>query len=73
MNTQETRSPPTRLIPVTHWPRFHSWPSVAGLRHMIFKAKKNGFDQVVRRVGRRVLIDEFEFFAYIDRVNGVSR
>lgn len=57
----------TRLIPVTKWPEIHPWPSVAGLRDLTFHAKRNGFDAVVRRVGRRVLIDEAAFFEWVKR------
>ena len=60
---------PTRLIPVTRWPDHHDWPSIAGLRWMIFNASSNGFDSVVKRVGRRVLIDEAAFFAWVERQN----
>ena len=56
----------TRLIPVTKWPLHHEWPSVSGLRWLIFNAKRNGFDAVVRRVGGRVLLDEQAFFKWID-------
>lgn len=52
-----------RLIPVPAWPEHHAWPPIGGLRHLIFYASTNGFDQVIRRVGRRVLIDEDAFFA----------
>lgn len=55
-----------RLIPVAKWREFHPWPSEGGLRHLIFYAKTNGFDAVVRRAGRRVLIDEQAFFAWLD-------
>lgn len=54
-----------RLIPATDWPQHHSWPPIGGLRHLIFFAKTNGFDKVIRRVGRRVLIDEAAFFAWV--------
>ena len=54
-----------RLIPVTHWPDHHAWPPLGGLRHLIFHASENGFDVVLRRVGRRVLIDESAFFAWV--------
>lgn len=54
----------TRLIPVTEWNQHHCWPPIGGLRHLIFHPPK-GFDAVVRRVGRRVLIDEAEFFAWV--------
>ena len=56
-----------RLIPVTRWTQFHPWPSVAGMRHLIFHAESNGFHAVLRRVGRRVLVDEQAFFAWADR------
>jgi len=59
-----------RLIPVTDWNRFHAWPPQGGLRHLIFYAKSNGFDRVVRKIGRRVLIDEKAFFQWADRHDG---
>lgn len=57
---------PRRLIPVTQWNDHHAWPPQGGLRHLIFHAQTNGFDACVRRVGRRVLIDEAAFFAWAD-------
>jgi hypothetical protein len=59
-----------RLIPVNEWTKHHVWPPAGGLRHLIFNAKTNGFDAVVRRVGRRVLIDERAFFAWVDAQGG---
>ena len=59
----------TRLIPLTHWPKYHPWPSVSGLRHIVFDAPTNGFDRCVRRCGRRVLIDESAFFAWVEKQN----
>ncbi len=53
---------PTRLIPVNQWHKHHAWPPEGGLRHLIFNADLNGFNKVVRRIGRRVLIDEQAFF-----------
>jgi hypothetical protein len=58
--------PTTRLIPVTEWPKVHSWPPIGGLRHLIFNAKSNGINVAIRRVGRRVLIDEAAFFQWIE-------
>lgn len=63
--------PQRRLIPVTDWKRLHHWPSEAGLRYLIFHAENNGFNQVVNRVGRRVLIDEGAFFQWVAAQNGV--
>ena len=58
-----------RLIPVPQWNEFHSYPPVGGLRHLIFHAQKNGFDSCIRRIGRRVLIDEAAFFAWVEKQN----
>lgn len=58
------------LIPVTKWNEKHPWPSIGGLRHLIFNAKTNGFNGVIRRVGRRVLIDEGAFFNWIEENGG---
>jgi hypothetical protein len=58
--------PPTRLIPVTEWSVTYPWPPEGGLRHLIFHAKTNGFSSVIRRIGRRVLIDEAAFFQWVE-------
>ena len=60
----------TRLIPITEWSRHHAWPPLGGLRHLVFHAETNGFDRVIRRVGRRVLIDEDAFFDWVEERNG---
>ena len=59
-----------RLIPVTDWANYHPWPPIGGLRHLIFHANSNGFDQVIRRIGRRVLIDETSFFQWAENCGG---
>ncbi len=69
MSTQTEGSPPARLIPVTKWPERHEWPPIGGLRHLIFNARTNGFDKVIKRCGRRVLIDEKAFFVWLDNQN----
>lgn len=70
MNTTETQAQPkTRLIPVTQWNEHHQWPPLGGLRHLIFYAKQNGFEKVLRRCGRRVLIDEAAFFQWMEEQN----
>ena len=65
----EQAEPKTRLIPVTKWNDHHEWPPKGGLRHLIFNAKSNGFDKVVKRAGRRVLIDEAAFFEWVNSQN----
>jgi hypothetical protein len=73
MQQEHTESPQTRLIPVTEWNSHHPWPPIGGLRHLIFYERTNGFEKCVRRVGRRVLIDEAAFFEWVEQQNGGSR
>jgi hypothetical protein len=61
-----------KLIKASKWNTHHEWPSQGGLRHLIFNADKNGFDRVIKRVGRVVLIDEIEFFEWVDAQNQAS-
>jgi len=55
------------FIPVPRWNLYHAWPSVAGLRYLIFNCKHNGFEPCVKRVGRRVLIDEQAFEQWVEQ------
>jgi hypothetical protein len=54
-----------RYIPVAKWGQYHPWPSVGGLRYLIFNGRINGFDACVVRIGRKILIDESAFFDWI--------
>jgi len=56
-----------RYFTVKQWQKKHEWPREGGLRHLIFNAKQNGFDSVIRRVGRRILIDEQAFLKWVDQ------
>jgi len=67
--TQQQNQSSNRLIPVPEWNQHHSWPPQGGLRHLIFNEKTNGFASAFKRVGRRVLVDEREFFAIVDKQN----
>lgn len=53
-------------LTVKQWANEHKWPPIGGLRYLIFNAEANGFNKVIKRVGRRVLIDEKAFFDWID-------
>ena len=59
----------TRLIPVPDWNKYHAWPPAGGLRHLIFNAENNGFKKAFKRIGRRVLVDEQEFFKCVEEAN----
>ena len=69
MSDQNKDTPTTRYIAATQWNKYHAWPPIGGLRHLIFHAKSNGFNRVIKRVGRRILIDEQAFFAWVDEQN----
>ena len=66
---KENNSEKTRLIPLTKWPQYHSWPPIGGLRHLVFYKRQTGFDKVIKKVGSRVLIDENQFFRWVDQQN----
>jgi len=65
MSQNEQPTSEKRLIPLSDWNKFHPWPPLGGLRHLRFFCETNGFDNVFKKVGRRVLIDEKEFFVVI--------
>ncbi len=70
LEDHQNKQPSNRLIPVPDWNKHHAWPPIGGLRHLIFHSKSNGFDTAFKRVGRRVLVDEQEFFRCVDKMNG---
>lgn len=55
------------LVPLVKWPEKHGWPSVGGLRHLVFHADRNGFRSVFRKAGGRILIEETAFFEWVER------
>jgi hypothetical protein len=55
-----------RLIPVTKWVDHHDWPSIGGIRYLVFNEHANGFAHCIIRIGRRVLIDENKFFEWAE-------
>ena len=63
-NDEQMNQPGERVIPLTKWNEYHTWPPIGGLRHLVFFENQNGFNKVVLRVGRRVLLDEKAFFAW---------
>lgn len=66
VEVESNSQPQKRLIPLTKWGQFHNWPTVGGLRALVFNSHNNGFDRCMRRVGRRILIDEESFFDWIN-------
>ncbi len=66
--TDEQPGQVRRLIPVPQFNQFHPDPTPAAIRWMIF-TNKDGFNRCVVRRGRRVLIDEAEYFRWLDETN----
>jgi len=50
------------LLTVPQFAAKHQAFSIGGLRWLIFNRETNGFATAILKCGRRVLIDEFQFF-----------
>ena len=57
-----------RLIPIPHFNKYHPDPSPASLRWLVY-TNKNDFGRCVVRRGRRILIDEEQYFKWLDERN----
>ena len=64
ISTSDGSSP---LLSVKEFALKHKW-AVGGLRSLIF-LQPNGFEKVVRRVGRKVLLHERLFFEWVEDIN----
>lgn len=54
-----------RLIPLTKWPEFHpEGPTVGALRHYVFYSERFNFSEVVKRLGKRLYIDEAAYYRW---------
>ena len=67
--TPETTTAPTRLLTLKQFSEAHPAFSVGSLRHFLFYRETNGLEVAVRRVGRRLLLLESAFFAWIEATN----
>ena len=63
------------LITVRQFPTKHPAFTTGGLRSLIFHESSNGLKAsgAVVRIGRRVLLDEAKFFAWIESQNEVMK
>lgn len=57
------------LLTVRQFSQKHEAFTEGGLRHLIFYADTNGFNTCIRRIGRKVLLDERAVFGWIDAQN----
>jgi hypothetical protein len=61
----------TRLLTVNQFVAEHSFASNGGIRFLLFNSKNNGMEKagVIKRLGRRIIIDENKFFAWVESQN----
>ncbi len=60
------RSAPRRLHTVRQFCQAHPAFTPGSLRWLLFHRQTNGLDRAVVHIGRRLLIDEDRFFAWVD-------
>lgn len=65
----ETNQEIPTLLTVRQFSKKHPAFPQGSLRNLIFHAKTNGFDQCVRRVNTKVLLDEQAVFRWVDQQN----
>lgn len=60
------------LFTVSQFVERHPFITNSGMRYQIFREKTNGLEKsgAILRLGRRVLIDEEKYFAWIDSQQG---
>lgn len=60
------------LFTVKQFAQMHKAFTEGCLRALIFNAEANGFKDVIRRIGGRVLIREDLFFDWVEKQNGLE-
>ncbi len=53
-----------RLIPLVKWNEYYPDPSIKALRMLVFRKDENGFDNVIVKRGKRILIDADKYFEW---------
>lgn len=59
----------TQLTLLVDFPEKYNFITLAKLRQLVFNKNINGFDKVVVKIGRRILIDEDLFFEWLREQN----
>lgn len=66
MSTTVAQEKQPSLLTVKLLVKKYPWLTEGGIRHFLFHMNENGLYKAVRKMGRRILIDETSFFAWID-------
>lgn len=65
----EFQNPTRILLTVKQFAQKHNFLSESALRKLIFQRKANGFSNVIKRINKKILIDESALFSWIDAQN----
>jgi hypothetical protein len=70
----ETNSNSPKLLTVNQFIKTHPFMTSGGLRALIFQSRFNDLDKkkVIKRIGRKILLDETAFFEWLSERNEAS-
>lgn len=64
-------------INIKDWNKHYKWPTVKVLQYLVENHKTNGFHGVIRRVGKQILLEESDLFAwrvkYLPKINIIRK
>lgn len=69
LNNKISENQTRQLLTVRQLSERHPAFPQSGIRYLIFHSQKNGFANCIRRVGRKILIDEALFFNWVEAQN----
>lgn len=69
VNNEKVNTMDKKYYTVKQFAEKFGFISESGLRYLIFHADKNGFNKVIKRIGRKVLIDYQSFQEWIEEIN----
>mgnify|MGYP000805925478 FL=1 len=55
-----------RYVLLTEWNKYFDYPKIGTLRSLVFHSHKNGFNNVVRRIGSRIVINVDAYFEWLE-------
>lgn len=70
----ETSNNSPKLLTVNQFVEAHPFMTSGGMRFILFNASTNGLKEkkVIKRLGRKILIDETAFFEWLNEKNEVN-
>lgn len=70
MQEQETTRPAKKLFTIREFVQAGYYQNEGGLRALIFRAERNGFKKVIKRINRKILLDVDAFYQWVEDING---